>query len=121
MLLDSNIIIYAALPEHQFLRDLISTHSPSSSWVSYAEVMGFPRLDPNDAQFFNAFFAASRKFDVSGSVVLKATELKRQRRMSLGDSLIAATALIENLTLVTRNTNDFIWITGLQLLNPFAP
>ncbi|NMG09218.1 twitching motility protein PilT [Brasilonema sp. UFV-L1] len=39
--------------------------------------------------------------------------------MSLGDAMIAGTALAHNRTLVTRNTADFIWIAELQLLNPF--
>jgi predicted nucleic acid-binding protein len=39
--------------------------------------------------------------------------------MSLGDALIAATALVHDLTLVTRNVEDFQWIQGLLLLNPF--
>lgn len=34
------------------------------------------------------------------------------------DKLIAATALIHDLTVVTRNTDDFIG-TGVRLLNPF--
>lgn len=40
--------------------------------------------------------------------------------MSLGDALIGATALVHDLTLVTRNIHDFGWIDGLLLLNPFA-
>lgn len=36
------------------------------------------------------------------------------------DKQIAATALIHNLTLVTRNTTDFMG-TGAKLLNPFSP
>jgi toxin FitB len=38
--------------------------------------------------------------------------------MSLGDSLVAATALVHARTLVTHNVDDFKWIAGLQLLNP---
>ena len=34
------------------------------------------------------------------------------------DKQIAATALIYDLTLVTRNTSDFV-VTGVKLLNPF--
>jgi predicted nucleic acid-binding protein len=34
------------------------------------------------------------------------------------DGLIAATAMVANLTLITRNTKDFI-IPGLEVLNPF--
>jgi predicted nucleic acid-binding protein len=39
--------------------------------------------------------------------------------MSLGDALVAGTALVHELTLVTRNVDDFQWIQGLSLLNPF--
>ena len=39
--------------------------------------------------------------------------------MTLGDALIAGTAISYNLTLITRNVQDFQWIDGLSLLNPF--
>ncbi len=39
--------------------------------------------------------------------------------MSLADSILAATALIHRLTLVTRNKTDFTHITGLEIINPF--
>ena len=38
--------------------------------------------------------------------------------MGLGDALIAATAPVHGLTLVTRNVKDFRWIDGLDLLDP---
>lgn len=38
--------------------------------------------------------------------------------MTLGDAIIAGTALIYELTLVTRNVTDFRWIPELNLLNP---
>ncbi len=40
--------------------------------------------------------------------------------MTLGDALIGATAIPNDLTLVTRNVDDFDWIAGLRILNPFA-
>jgi hypothetical protein len=40
--------------------------------------------------------------------------------MTLGESLVAATALVHQLMLVTRNTDDFDWISNLVLLNPLA-
>ncbi len=37
----------------------------------------------------------------------------------MGDGLIAATALDRNLTLVTRNTKDFVGL-GVELFNPWT-
>ena len=48
----------------------------------------------------------------------QAIALRQQRRMGLGDAIIAATAIVHNLTLVTHNTEDFRWIANLELLDP---
>jgi len=40
--------------------------------------------------------------------------------MSLGDALIAATALIHGLTLVTSNVKYFEWIEDLSVLDPLG-
>lgn len=37
--------------------------------------------------------------------------------MTLGDSIIAATALVNKLELVTANTKDFDWISDLKVVN----
>ncbi|MEH2372309.1 hypothetical protein [Nostoc sp.] len=39
--------------------------------------------------------------------------------MTLGDAIIVGTALVYRLTLITRNIDDFRWITQLKLWNPF--
>ena len=48
---------------------------------------------------------------------LRAAEEKRGQKMPVVDSLLAATALQHDLTLVTGNTKDF-QAPGLKLLNP---
>ncbi|MDO9300577.1 MAG: PIN domain-containing protein, partial [Anaerolineales bacterium] len=47
-----------------------------------------------------------------------AVDLRQQRSVSVGDALIAATALHHNLTLATHNTKDFEWIETLSLVDP---
>ena len=121
MLLDSNIIIYAAQPEHADLRVFTAEHIPAVSIVSLIEVLGFQRLQPSDRVLFEGFFSAAEILPLSDAVVHEAIRLRQQRKMSLGDSIIAATALHHRRTLVTRNTDDFRWIPHLVLLDPFAP
>jgi predicted nucleic acid-binding protein len=120
MLLDSNIVIYATRPEHAALRQFIAEYAPSVSVISYIEVLGFHRITEAERQHLEQFFGAADVLPLSDAVVSQAVLLRQQRRMSLGDSIIAATALVHGYTLVTRNTDDFRWIPDLQLLDPIA-
>ena len=118
MLLDSNIIIYAALPEYSTLQDFIAKHAPAVSAISRVEVLGYHLVNANDRRNFEEFFAAATILPISDSVLSQAVRLRQIRKMSLGDALIAGTALAHKLTLVTRDTQDFQWIDGLTLLDP---
>jgi predicted nucleic acid-binding protein len=118
MLLDSNIIIYAALPEHGALQDFIAKHAPAVSAISRVEVLGYHLLSVMDRRNFEEFFAAATILPISDSVLSRAVELRQIRKLSLGDALIAGTALAHGLTLITRNSADFNWIEGLALLDP---
>ena len=119
MLVDSNILIYAAQPAHAHLRQFIAAHAPAVSAVSYVEVLGYHQLDDEERQYLEAFFRLVRVLPLSQAVLDQAVALRQQRKMSLGDALVAGTALVHGLTLVTRNVEDFHWIQGLSLLNPF--
>jgi predicted nucleic acid-binding protein len=121
MLIDSNTIIYPAQPTNTGLRGFIAEHAPAVSAVSYVEVLGYHRLTEQERQHFEAFFAAASVLPLSQDVLEQAVKLRQLRKITLGDALVAGTALRHGLTLVTRNVDDFKWIAGLSLLDPFAP
>ena len=121
MLLDSNIVIYSVQPAYSDLQRFITAKRPAVSAISYLEVLGFTGLTEPDRQSFLRFFAAARILPIEQPILERAVDLRQQRRMSLGDSIIAATALVHGLTLVTRNTNDFRWIVDLHVVDPIAP
>lgn len=62
---------------------------------------------------------ADRILPVSNQVGWVCAELHIPNPRPPFDSLIAATALVHDLTLVTRNDRDFVGIAGLRLFNPF--
>jgi predicted nucleic acid-binding protein len=101
------------------LRRFIADHAPAVSAVSYVEVLGYHQLDDQERQYLEEFFRLARVLPLSQAVLDQAVALRQQRRMSLGDALVAGTALVHGLALVTRNVDDFQWIQGLSLLNPF--
>lgn len=120
MIFDSNLIIYAARPEYPGLRRLIAARSPAVSAVSVVEVLGYHKLSTLDRSQFEAFFAASEVLPVSGAVVTRAVVLRQARKMSLGDALVAATALVSGRELFTRNVKDFQGVPGLVVIDPIS-
>lgn len=118
MLLDSNIIIYAAQPEWESVRKFIEANTPAVSLISYVETLGYHQLKLKEQQFLTEFFEASVILPITDDIAKTATQLRQQRRMTLGDALIAGTALVHDYALVTRNVNDFRWIDGLAIIDP---
>ncbi|MFI3220828.1 MAG: PIN domain-containing protein, partial [Methylococcales bacterium] len=55
---------------------------------------------------------------INEAVIDKAIELRQQFKMKSNDSIIAATALLNNMDVYTRNVDDFKNIIGLSVINP---
>jgi len=84
------------------------------SAISYVEVLGYHRLTKSNERDFMDFFDAARIIPVSQTVMEQAVKLRQQRKMSLGDSIISATAILNDLTLITADIADFRWIQNIR-------
>ena len=120
MLLDSNIIIYAAEPGYDEVREFIAKHAPAVSVISKVEVLGYHKLSNENRQKLERIFQAMPVLTLSNAIIDRAISLRQTQKISLGDALIAATALVHELTVVTANTKDFNWIDDLEFINPVA-
>lgn len=118
ILLDSNIIIYAAKPEFAYLRPLLSDPANSVSAFSMLEVLGYSRLVAIDKAFFEAAFGILQVHEIDRAILEQAILIRQQKSTSPGDALVAATALRFSLTLYTRNVSDFDWVSKLNVHNP---
>ncbi|MBG1271313.1 hypothetical protein [Nostoc sp. WHI] len=57
---------------------------------------------------------------IDRNIIIYSAQLENaQLRVTLGDAIIAGTPLVSRLTLITRNIDDFRWITQVRLWNPF--
>jgi predicted nucleic acid-binding protein len=54
------------------------------------------------------------------AIVNKTIEVRSLYKIKLPDAVIAATALQNELVLVSRNTKDFKNIQGLEVINPYG-
>ena len=120
MLLDTNILIYMAQPGGESLQAQMVSASPAASLIARVEALGFHRITAGERERMDKVFAWVEVLPVDDAVADAAILLRQARRMKLGDALIAATALLYELPLVTRNVDDFKHIAGLQIINPFA-
>lgn len=99
------------------------------SVATFGEIrMGIERLRNRDAlqafileKWLKALFSQYRErmFDVTLPIFEKWGYLQAIRPISPIDGLLAATALHHDLTLVTRNIDDFQGL-GMRILNPFT-
>ncbi|HBJ86801.1 MAG TPA: PIN domain nuclease [Verrucomicrobiales bacterium] len=117
--LDSNIVIYATQPAHDWLRTEIMSEPFAVSQATRVKVLGWHRITPEDKNDLETFLAAGSTLSLTDAIADRAIELRQQKKMSLGDSLIAATALEHDLELATRNVDDYKHIDRLRLSNPF--
>ena len=119
MIADSNIIIYAAQRRTDTgWRQLLRDYQVAASIVSLVEALGYQNLPDEERLTLEEIFRIIDVLPLTREIADRAVKLRQQRRMGLGDAIIAATALDHNMTLMTRNTRDFRWITNLRLLNP---
>jgi len=100
--------------------DWISEQLPSISVVSKIETLGYHRLTAEHKTGLLRLFSYLTIRYPSINTYEIAINLRQRRKMSLGDSLIAATAIEHGVVLATRNTSDFEWIENLTLIDPLS-
>jgi len=119
MVIDSNILIYGANGGEARLDSILARTDLAIASVTRIETLGYHRLNDVHRHWLGLAISRMRVIDLDEPVIQRAINLRQQRRMSLGDAIIAGTALTHNLPLVTRNVDDYKNIMGLVLINPF--
>lgn len=118
ILLDSNIVIYLRDP---VLGKKIAAQLEGSRLhtcnIVITEVLGYKDIDDTDAQYFEDLFVAMKNHVFDDVIASKVIEIRRTVNIKLPDAIIAATALMHDLTLWTHN-DDLNGIPNLRLFDP---
>ncbi len=117
-LLDSNIIIYSAMEDYSFLREIYKEDDIFVSDITRLEVLGFHKITLIQEKYFKSVFSVIDIIPISVNIINTAIELRKTYNLSVGDSIISATALNNDLNLYTNNVNDFKNIKNLHKVNP---
>jgi predicted nucleic acid-binding protein len=88
------------------------------SIITRIETLGFASGNADVDANTSAFVSLATVFELTPDIAQQAIDLKRVKKIKTPDGIIAATALIHNLPLLSRNTKDFNNITGLTVIDP---
>lgn len=109
-LIDTNPVIYYfnGLTDDEALHDML-TLSFKVSIITKIEFLGWGNFfkHPDLHAQALAFMRHAMIFDLDESVVSQAIALRQRFKSKTPDAIIAATALVNDLTVVTNNTSDF--------------
>jgi toxin FitB len=123
MICDTNILIYAAEAGDTLCSPFVESPQALIASITRIELLGFPgfgALAQDRQDRLREIIATTVEMPLDSEIINRAITLRQQKKMSLGDAIIAATALEFDMPLVTRNTDDFKHIAGLRLVNPFT-
>jgi len=119
-LADTNAIIdylESKLPERSI--NLIDNIKIQFSVISRIELLAWQKATDHQLKVLNGFIGVSTVFDLTENIILKSIEIRKSYRLKLPDAIIAATAIVNNLTLLTRNSSDFQKVSGLKSIDPY--
>jgi len=122
-LLDSNTVIdyiaglYSKKAE-QWLNQLIDEEI-NVSIITKIEVLSFNPDKDDNYPILVDFFKASNIFDLTDDIVNKTIQIRQKQKIKLPDAVIASTALVKELILISRNTKDFKNVSDLDVMNPY--
>ncbi len=122
-LIDTNIGIYlmnGSMNENtlRFIEPVIDG-TYHLSVITKIELLGFAFSDTDKFLDTQSFVNDSVVIGLSEQTVEQTIELRRAYKIKLPDAIIAATAMVFDLTLISRNDKDFDKIEGLKYFNPF--
>lgn len=120
-LIDTNVIsgyFSETLSESalDFLGEVID-NIPNLSVITEIEALSWINEDKNKERILREFIGDSTILGVTPQVVRECVSIRRSRKIKTPDAIIAATAIVNNLILISSDAN-FEGVQGLRIINP---
>jgi len=101
-LADTNAVVYLLSGNNcmkPFLQKTVAV-----SVISYMELLSFPSITDDEEKRIRQFLSICDLIQIDKQVMEKTIELRRRHKIKLPDAIIAATAIIHNIPLITADT-----------------
>lgn len=121
---DTNIVIYYfnknfPLSGEKFIDNLLTVSKPSISVITEIELLCWKPLSENDLFILKEFISGTTIYQLDNEVKLKTIEVRKEFKLKLPDAVIAASAIVNDRILISRNLSDFAKIPLLKVIGPF--
>jgi predicted nucleic acid-binding protein len=122
-LIDTNIAIYllnGSLNENalRFIEPIVN-ESYNLSVITKIELLGFAFPDSDKLTDTKNFIDDGILIALTDDIVEQTITLRQLYKIKMPDAIIAATAIVFDYTLLSRNDKDFAHIVDLKYINPF--
>ena len=88
------------------------------SFISEIELQSWNPDNPDDLKIYQFFISNSTVIGIDNDIIQETIRIRKSVKLKLPDALIAATAIINNLTLIADNDKDFKKVSELNYANP---
>lgn len=121
---DTNTAIYYLQQQfppgaEKFIDDLLMDEQPVISAITEIELLCWKTASEKDVEVLHNFINDALVIELEQPIKLKTADIRKVHRIKLPDAIIAATAIVYDLTLISRNVVDFSNINGLKIINPW--
>lgn len=117
---DTNTVIYYlqqqfSLEAEKFMDCIVEDSFPCISPITEIELLCWKSANENDLDLLKRFVNDAIVIELEKAIKLKTAEIRKQHRLKLPGAIIAATALVYDLELLTHNIKDFAGISQLKI------
>ena len=121
---DTNTVIYFLqkqfpIAAEKFIDNTLLDSKPAISAITEIELLCWKTASEKDLNVLHGFIEDAAVFELEKNIKLKTADIRKNHKIKLPDAIIATTALVHKLTLITRNIKDFKSIKNLEVVNPF--
>jgi predicted nucleic acid-binding protein len=90
---------------------------PNISVITEIEALSWVSADKPKEEIVKSFINDANIINLTSEIVKKCISIRRNRKIKTPDAIIAATAIVNNYTLITSDT-DFDKIPDLKIIDP---
>src|ERR1043165_569891 len=119
-LIDSNVIIdFCNGKLSESGRRYLEGVAPEISIITNIELFATKNISVQETALLEKFVGITVVHPVTIDLVKVTIDIRQEYKLKLPDAIIAATAIVFDLVLLTRNIADFAKINGLQVIDPY--